>query len=110
MKVEPLIEPPLDEASALDTKQRLLDAAIMVFSQNGFQASSMRAITREAGTSLSAANYHFGSKEELLRAALCARADVLNARRMELLNKATRGAWRTMMLTRLLRGIVYGAF
>lgn len=91
MKVEPLVEPPSDEASAIDTKQRLLEAAMKVFSQKGFQASSMRAITREAGTSLSAANYHFGSKEELLRAALHARADVLNARRLKLLNQATGG-------------------
>ena len=51
----------------------------------------MRTITREAGTSLSAANYHFGSKEELLRAALRSRADVLNARRLQLLEEAIRG-------------------
>ena len=110
MKVEPLIEPPIDEASALDTKQRLLDAAIKVFSQKGFQASSMRAITREAGTSLSAANYHFGSKEELLRAALCARADVLNARRLELLNKATRGGAGSLTVEAVLDAFIRPVF
>ena len=88
MKVEPLIQPPTEVATGPDTKERLLDAAMKIFSQKGFQASSMRAITRAAGTSLSAANYHFGSKEELLRASLRARAEVLNGRRLELLDQA----------------------
>jgi AcrR family transcriptional regulator len=38
-----------------------------------------------AGTSVSAANYHFGSKEELLRAALLLRAAPLNVLRLKAL-------------------------
>lgn len=90
MKTQPVIEKQAVETASCDTKERLLDAAIRVFSKNGFQASSMRTITREAGTSLSAANYHFGTKEELLRAALRARAELLNSRRIELLEEAGR--------------------
>ena len=75
-------------AQELDTKQRLLAAAMKIFAERGFQATSMRAVTREAGTSLSAANYHFGSKEELLRAALKGRAEILNDRRLALLTRA----------------------
>jgi AcrR family transcriptional regulator len=48
----------------------------------------MRAVTRMAGTSVSAAHYHFGSKEDLLREALRRRSEPLNARRLEYLARA----------------------
>lgn len=68
-----------------DTKARLLDAVVQIFAERGFHATSMRAVTQLAGTSVSAANYHFGSKEELLRAALLLRAAPLNALRLKAL-------------------------
>jgi AcrR family transcriptional regulator len=43
----------------------------------------MRAITQTADTSLSAANYHFGSKQALIEAALIRRIEPLNSRRLE---------------------------
>ena len=49
-----------------DTKERLLDAAERLFAERGFEGASLRAVTQAAGTSVSAANYHFGSKEALL--------------------------------------------
>ena len=110
MKVEPLIEPPIPVASGPDTKQRLLDAAIKIFSEKGFQASSMRAITRAAGTSLSAANYHFGSKEELLRSALRARAEVLNGRRLELLEQARSGGRDSFTVEAILDAFIRPVF
>jgi len=48
-----------------DTRGALLDAARGVFSRNGFDGASIRAITAEAGTNLGAVTYHFGSKREL---------------------------------------------
>ena len=65
-----------------DTKRRLLDAAERIFAERGFEGASMRAITREAGTSLSAANYHFGSKEALLAETLRRYVGPLNQRRL----------------------------
>ncbi len=53
-----------------DTSERLLDAAERLFAERGFEGASLRAITQAAGTSVSAANYHFGSKEGLLAATL----------------------------------------
>lgn len=91
MSQDGIHDPAYTESSEIGdsgTKQRLLDAAVKIFAEKGFQATSIRAVTREAGTSLSAANYHFGSKEELLRAALHARARVINRRRLELLDRA----------------------
>ena len=74
-----------------DTKARLLDAVVRIFAERGFHATSMRAVTQLAGTSVSAANYHFGSKEELLRAALLLRSAPLNALRLKALAVAEAG-------------------
>ncbi|MDE0886636.1 MAG: TetR/AcrR family transcriptional regulator [Myxococcota bacterium] len=76
------------DASTGDTKARLLDAVVRLFAERGFHATSMRAITQLAGTSVSAANYHFGSKEGLLRAALIRRTQPLNVARLEALAQA----------------------
>jgi len=61
---------------------------VRIFAEHGFHATSMRAVTQLAGTSVSAANYHFGSKEELLRAALRQRAEPLNSLRLARLEEA----------------------
>ena len=94
----PALRAPESESPNGDTKARLLDAVVRLFVERGFHATSMRAITQLAGTSVSAANYHFGSKEELLRAALLQRAEPFNAARLEALARAeaseTRGVER----------------
>ncbi len=69
-----------------ETKERLLDAAEILFAERGFDGASMRALTHAAGVSVSAANYHFGSKEALLRATLLRRVEPLNRRRIECLD------------------------
>ena len=52
--------------ATLPTRDRILDAAEELFAEQGF-ASSLRNITSSAGVNLAAVNYHFGSKEELIR-------------------------------------------
>jgi len=66
-----------------DTRERLLDAAERLFGENGFDGTSMRALARAAGTGLSAANYHFGSKEALLTAVMLRRINPVNELRMQ---------------------------
>ncbi len=66
---------------------RLLDAAECLFVARGFEGTSLRAVTREAGVSVSAANYHFGSKEAMIAAALRRRIEPLNQRRLERLTE-----------------------
>jgi AcrR family transcriptional regulator len=68
------------------TKDRLLDAAEELFAERGFEGTSMRAVTQAADASVSAANYHFGSKEALVQAALVRRIEPLNRRRLEALD------------------------
>ncbi len=70
---------------ATDTKTRILDAAEALFIEQGFVATSLRAITSRAGVNLAAAHYHFGSKEGLLGAAFHRRVEPLNATRLEAL-------------------------
>lgn len=69
------------------TKVRILDAAEGLFMEHGFEATSLRVITTAAGANLAAANYHFGSKEELFRAVLTRRLDPMNQERVALLDR-----------------------
>jgi len=77
------------------TKERILDAAEALFAEHGFEATSLRMITGAAGVNLAAANYHFHSKDDLIRAVLARRIGPLNRKRLELLKAyfvATGGA------------------
>ncbi|PSU27375.1 TetR/AcrR family transcriptional regulator [Photobacterium phosphoreum] len=52
------------------TKNRILDAAELLFAERGFKDTSLRAITTAAGANLAAVNYHYGDKKGLIRAVL----------------------------------------
>jgi AcrR family transcriptional regulator len=47
------------------TRERILDTAEALFAQKGYQAVSIREITRCSECNLAAVNYHFGTKENL---------------------------------------------
>ena len=49
-------------AHAVDTRQRLLDAAQRLFTERGFAKVTVRDITSEAQANLAAVSYHFGDK------------------------------------------------
>lgn len=48
-----------------ETRERILAAAEQLFGEQGFAATSLRAVTSAAGVNLAAVNYHFRSKEAL---------------------------------------------
>lgn len=54
--------------TAIDTKDRILNAAERIFAEQGLDAVSLRAVTAEAGVNIAAVNYYFGSKAVLLQA------------------------------------------
>ncbi|HEY0688370.1 MAG TPA: TetR family transcriptional regulator [Kribbella sp.] len=58
------------EAPAESTRERLLNIAEQRFGEGGYEGTSLRAITVAAAANIAAVNYHFGSKEALLRAAV----------------------------------------
>lgn len=70
-----------------DTGERLLDAAEKLFAERGFEATSMRDVTRLAGTNLASVNYHFRSKEGLIRAVFQRRLGPLNLERVRMLDE-----------------------
>jgi AcrR family transcriptional regulator len=74
------------------TRDRILDAAEELFAHKGFDATSLREITKGAGVNLAAVNYHFQTKEALLRAVVGRRLGPLNKRRMELMEQVERAA------------------
>jgi TetR/AcrR family transcriptional regulator len=53
-----------------DTRQRLIDAGRKLLATRGFDGTSIRALTDEAGANLGAVTYHFESKEKLYQAVL----------------------------------------
>jgi len=76
----------------MNTKDRILDAAERLFSRDGIEATSLRGITTEAGVNLAAVNYHFQSKDALIRAVIARRVVPVNARRLALLDECERAA------------------
>jgi AcrR family transcriptional regulator len=50
-----------------DTRERILGAAEALFMDRGFASTSLRMITACAKVNLAAVNYHFGSKDALIR-------------------------------------------
>lgn len=73
--------------AAHDTVTRILMAAEVLFVEHGFDGTSLRMITSDADVNLAAVNYHFGSKENLLKSVVLRRlvpwadacAEALNA-------------------------------
>ena len=78
-----------------DTRERILDVAERQFMEHGYEATSMRMITSAADVNLAAVNYHFGSKEGLLRDVFRRRLNWLNRERtraLDVLEEIANGA------------------
>ena len=68
------------------TRQALLDAAVELFSERGFDGVGVREITAKAGANIAAIAYHFGSKRDLYVAAVDHALDL----------HATRASWELL--------------
>jgi AcrR family transcriptional regulator len=69
------------------TRERLLNVAEERFGEGGYEGTSLRAITVAAAANIAAVNYHFGSKEALLRAAVARAMAPVNAERRRRLDQ-----------------------
>ena len=68
-----------------DTRTALLRAATFIFADRGFDATTLREVTAAAGANIASVNYHFRSKDELLRLTLENCLGPLNAARLRAL-------------------------
>jgi len=69
------------------TRERLVETAVRLFGERGITATSLRALTEAAGTNIASVNYHFGSKEALLRAVVEQTMHAVNDERRRLLDE-----------------------
>lgn len=85
-----------------DTKTRLLDEAERLFAARGIWAVTNREITEAAEQrNVSALNYHFGSRNELLGAVLVRRGAELDKRRGDLVHDLEPDASTRLLVTML---------
>ena len=76
-----------EEPAPASTAAHLLDVAERLFARRGIDAVSLREIVRESGqNNLSAAHYHFGSREALIGALLARRIRAINTVRHQRLD------------------------
>jgi len=57
-----------DSSKAARTRAAIIDAALRLFRERGYEETTMRAIATEAGVSVGNAYYYFASKEHLIQA------------------------------------------
>jgi AcrR family transcriptional regulator len=89
-----------------DTPARIIAAAEQLFAEGGEDATSLRAITRAAAVNVAAVHYHFGGRDELLRAVLDRKLGPLNARRLDLLDAAVAAHGPVVPVDGLLRAFL----
>jgi AcrR family transcriptional regulator len=96
---------------AVDTKTRILDTAERLFADRGYGSTSLRNITTAAGVNLAAIHYHFHSKDVLLENVITRRSDVVNQRRLEMLERFRQeAAGGPVPLERLLQAFLAPSF
>ncbi|RJL32264.1 TetR family transcriptional regulator [Bailinhaonella thermotolerans] len=62
------MEPTTRTAKSEHTRELIVETALRLFRERGFEATTMRAIAAEAGVSVGNAYYYFASKEQLIQA------------------------------------------
>ncbi len=72
--------------SEISTKERILDVSEQLFAERGIKETSLRDITGAVGVNSAAVNYHFNSKDGLIREVITRRLTPLNEKRLRLLD------------------------
>ena len=76
----------------MSTLEKIVRAAESLFEHQSFEATTLRQITAAAGVNLAAVNYHFGSKEALIREIFKRRLTQLNEERLAALDRLEKAA------------------
>ena len=83
-------------------RQRLLDAAETLFVSEGYEGTSVRAITELANCNVAAVNYHFGNKDALYCQAVTRRFHMLRDYRVNSINRLMETDPQNVTLEKLL--------
>ena len=78
--------------TTVDSREKLLEAALRLFASSGVASVSVRDIAREAGVNSALVGYYFRSKEGLLCQLYRCHSEPLNAERVRLLESFSRGS------------------
>lgn len=89
----------------LETRERILDAAISEFAKRGFEGATTPAIADRAGVPHASITYHFKSKDGLWREVLRRSMTAVHERQTALLNEL-RGLEPTAVLRRLMEDFI----
>lgn len=92
--------------SDTDTKTTILDAAESLFARRGFDATSLREITRAAGVNTASVHYHFQSRTGLIEAVVARRAAPVNAERLRQLEAIEAQYAQSLPLEPVLRALI----
>lgn len=65
-----LVRPPKTNSASADTRQRLIQAAAVLFAAEGYEYVTVREICKASNANVAAINYHFGDKAGLYRAVI----------------------------------------
>ncbi len=65
---DPVGPEPAPEVAAVNTRERILDVALDLFIEQGFDGTSLRQIAEQLGVTKAALYYHFTSKDDILMA------------------------------------------
>lgn len=98
----------VEAPSSTATREKILDAAELLFIERGFAATSLRAIASKAEVNLAATHYHFGSKNGLLAAVFHRRIAPVNEQRLSALAQLM--AKDPQPTTRDILGAFFGPF
>ena len=101
--------PRKQQKRSLKTQQKLLDAAIEAFSENGFKGTSTRDIAVRAGVHHPLITYHFKNKEELWRAAADRIFSEFNVSMSQALQESVNECPRTRMASLIRTYVHYAA-
>lgn len=95
----------------IETRERVLDAAELLFAEGGYAATSLRSIMAKAGVNVAAIHYYFRSKESLLEAVLTRRVEPANEARLRALEECEREAGDgPLEVERVLEAFLYPTF
>lgn len=84
----------IPQQRAIETRQRIVDAAYQVFARRGYGQATVDEIGDEAGVSMGALYHHFSSKQDLFKAIL---DEHMQAEEIELSSLADASSFREMI-------------